>query len=188
MGGVITEEQAISRAQYLDLVYSQTGTLYDLLPKLPRPGTSNTSTPPATSHAADGVIGTTQATHILFQVKPLNLLLLMFKMLRLLPLPPEKLLRSMLSNLPQTVKKNLKRGEARIRREKIIIKQRKLKPLLLKIEISANHDTLSLSVVTITTQRILHDVPRSLSSFKEPQNHLHRQSYPNPSRLKNRLS
>jgi hypothetical protein len=61
MGGVVTEEQAISRAQYLDLVYSQTGTLYDLLPDLPRPGTSSTSTAPVASHAADGVIGATQA-------------------------------------------------------------------------------------------------------------------------------
>jgi hypothetical protein len=61
MGGVVTEEQAISRAQYLDLVYSQTGTLYDLLPDLPRPGTSSTSTAPVASHAADGVIGTTHA-------------------------------------------------------------------------------------------------------------------------------
>ena len=31
MGGAVTEEQAISRAQYLDLVYSQSGTLYDLI-------------------------------------------------------------------------------------------------------------------------------------------------------------
>jgi hypothetical protein len=58
MGGVVTEEKAISHAQYLDLIYSQTGTLYDLLPELPRPGTSSTSTAPAASHAADGVIGT----------------------------------------------------------------------------------------------------------------------------------
>ena len=65
MGGVVTEEQAISRAQYLDLVYSQTGTLYDLLPDLPRPGTSITSTAPTASHAADGVIGTTH-THSYF--------------------------------------------------------------------------------------------------------------------------
>jgi hypothetical protein len=50
MGGVVMEEQAISHAQYLDLVYSQTGNLYDLLPDLPRPNTSNTSTTPATSH------------------------------------------------------------------------------------------------------------------------------------------
>jgi hypothetical protein len=57
MGGVVTEEQAISRAQYLDLVYSQTRTLYNLLPDLPHPNTSSTSTTPAASHAADGVIG-----------------------------------------------------------------------------------------------------------------------------------
>jgi hypothetical protein len=61
MGGVVTEEQTISHAQYLDLVYSQTGTLYDLLPNTPRPSTSTTSTTPIASHAADGVIGTFQA-------------------------------------------------------------------------------------------------------------------------------
>jgi len=32
MGGVMTGEQAITRAQYLDLVYSSSGTLYDLIP------------------------------------------------------------------------------------------------------------------------------------------------------------
>jgi hypothetical protein len=62
MGGVVTEEQAISHAQYLDIVYSQMGTLYNLLPELPRPGTSNTSTTLAATHVADGVIGTTH-TH-----------------------------------------------------------------------------------------------------------------------------
>jgi hypothetical protein len=51
MGGVVTEEQAISHAQYLDLVYSQTGTLYDFLPDAPRPSTTTTSTTPAASHA-----------------------------------------------------------------------------------------------------------------------------------------
>jgi hypothetical protein len=61
MGGVVTEEQAISCAQYLDLVYSQMGTLYDLLPDLPHPGTSTTSTAPAASHAVDGVIGSTHS-------------------------------------------------------------------------------------------------------------------------------
>jgi hypothetical protein len=61
MAGVVTKEQAISRAQYLDLVYLQTGTLYNFLPELPHPGISSTSTTPAFSHAADGVIGTTQA-------------------------------------------------------------------------------------------------------------------------------
>jgi hypothetical protein len=61
MGGVVMEEKAISRAQYLDLVYSQTRTLYDLLLELPCPNTSSTSTAPAASHADDGVIGTAQA-------------------------------------------------------------------------------------------------------------------------------
>jgi hypothetical protein len=61
MGGVVTEEQAISHAQYLDLVYSQMGTLYDLLPDAPRPSTTTTSTTPTTSHAVDGVIGTFHA-------------------------------------------------------------------------------------------------------------------------------
>jgi hypothetical protein len=58
MGGVVTEEHAINRAQYLDLVYSQTGTLYDFLPDAPRPSTTTTSTTPSTSHVVDGVIGT----------------------------------------------------------------------------------------------------------------------------------
>jgi hypothetical protein len=61
MGGVVMEEQAISRAQYLNLIYSQMSTLYDLLPNLPRPSTSATSTTPVASHATDGVIGTFQA-------------------------------------------------------------------------------------------------------------------------------
>jgi hypothetical protein len=53
MGGFVIEEQAISRAQYLDLVYSQMGTLYDLLPDALHPSTSATSTTPVASHAAD---------------------------------------------------------------------------------------------------------------------------------------
>jgi hypothetical protein len=61
MGGVVTEEQAISCAQYLDLIYSQMGTLYDLLPDAPHPSTSATSTTPTTSYAVDGVTGTFHA-------------------------------------------------------------------------------------------------------------------------------
>ena len=37
MGGAITEEQAIACAQYLDLVYSQLGTLDDLIPHATHP-------------------------------------------------------------------------------------------------------------------------------------------------------
>jgi len=36
-GGVVTEEQIISLAQYLDLVYTQSGTLYEKIPNLPCP-------------------------------------------------------------------------------------------------------------------------------------------------------
>jgi hypothetical protein len=70
MGGVVTEEKVISHAQYLDLIYSQMSTLYDLLPDAPLPSTTATSTTPTTSHVVDGVIGTfhadtksTSATH-----------------------------------------------------------------------------------------------------------------------------
>jgi hypothetical protein len=61
MGGVVIEEQAIYRAQYLDLVYSQMGTLYDLLPAAPHPSTSTTTTTLGSSHVADSVIGTFHA-------------------------------------------------------------------------------------------------------------------------------
>jgi hypothetical protein len=57
MGGVVTEEQAISHAQYLDLVYSQTDTLYDMIPHAPRSSTNPNPTPPMKSHVVDGVIG-----------------------------------------------------------------------------------------------------------------------------------
>jgi len=61
VGGFVIEEQAISCAQYLDLIYSQTITLYDLLPDAPLPSTMTTSTTPTTSHVFDGVIGTFHA-------------------------------------------------------------------------------------------------------------------------------
>jgi hypothetical protein len=95
MGGVVTEEQAISRAQYLDLVYSQMGTLYDLLPDAPRPSTSATSTTPAASHAADGVIGTFHAQPHSIQASRNNPKSVASNVQNacLLPLPPTRLLR-----------------------------------------------------------------------------------------------
>ena len=53
MGACVTEEKTIARAQYLDLVYSQSGTLYGYFPNAPRPGTSKA--PPTPS--VDGIIG-----------------------------------------------------------------------------------------------------------------------------------
>ena len=61
MGGVITEEQVIARAQYLDLIYTQSDTLYDKIPNAPRLEFSVPPPPKSNkdSHAGDGVIGTT---------------------------------------------------------------------------------------------------------------------------------
>jgi hypothetical protein len=62
MGGVVTKEEAITQAQYLDLVYSQSGTLYELIPNATH-ATNDPSKPSSTSHV-DGVIGSvkTQST------------------------------------------------------------------------------------------------------------------------------
>jgi hypothetical protein len=55
MGGAVIEEQAIAQARYLDLVYSQSGTLYDLLLNAAR-ANIDPSKPSSSSHV-DGVIG-----------------------------------------------------------------------------------------------------------------------------------
>jgi hypothetical protein len=62
MGGVVTEEETIARAQYLDLVYSQSSTLYEFLPNVSRANVDPSKSSPV-SHA-DGVIGSikTQST------------------------------------------------------------------------------------------------------------------------------
>jgi hypothetical protein len=61
MGGVVTEEETIAWAQYLDLVYSQSGTLYDFLPNASRAST-DPSKPSSSSHA-DGVIGSVKTQY-----------------------------------------------------------------------------------------------------------------------------
>ena len=53
MGACVIEEKAIACAQYLDLVYSQFGTLYDYLPDALRLGTSKAPPTPF----VDDVIG-----------------------------------------------------------------------------------------------------------------------------------
>ena len=55
MSGAVTEEDVIRRAQHLDLIYSQSGTLYDIIPNAPRPSNETPRTTPG-AHA-DGVIG-----------------------------------------------------------------------------------------------------------------------------------
>lgn len=54
--GVVTEEQVIAQAQYLDLVYTQSGTLHEKIPDLPK--TNQIAAAPSGSHAVDGMIGT----------------------------------------------------------------------------------------------------------------------------------
>jgi hypothetical protein len=62
MGGVVTEEEAIARVQYLDLVYSQSGTLYELIPNVKCTNT-NPYKLSSTSHA-DGVIGSIKTQYV----------------------------------------------------------------------------------------------------------------------------
>lgn len=57
MGGCVTKEQDIARAQYLDLAYSQSGTLYELLPNAPRPSFDPVALKSPVVPHVDGVIG-----------------------------------------------------------------------------------------------------------------------------------
>ena len=50
------EEEAILKAQQFDLIYTQSGYLYTIVPDAPHPGTSYRNALGA-SHAADGIIG-----------------------------------------------------------------------------------------------------------------------------------
>ena len=59
MGGIVTEEQAISHAKYLDLVYSQSGALYDLIPHAPRPTIDPSR--PALEPPTNGILGLVHA-------------------------------------------------------------------------------------------------------------------------------
>ena len=59
MGGVVIKDQAISRAQYLDLVYSQSEMLYDLIPQAPPLSTDPTK--PPTETPIDGIVGSIQS-------------------------------------------------------------------------------------------------------------------------------
>jgi hypothetical protein len=186
MGGVVTEEKAISRAQYLDLVYSQTGTLYDLLPELPRPGTSSTLTAPAASHAADGVIGTAHThSHYVSTTTPKS----NSSNVQNAPSPAPPAGKTSEVNVVQstpTGKNKSKKGRGKNKGSKNNNQNEQTKTLLLMIGISANRITLALSVVTITTRRIVLDVLKLISSFKEHRNPLHQQSCPIPSHLSNR--
>jgi hypothetical protein len=60
MSEAVIEEDVIRRAQLLDLIYSQSGTLYDIIPNDPRPLNDQPQTAPGPH--ADDVIGSVSAT------------------------------------------------------------------------------------------------------------------------------
>ena len=59
---VTNEEEAILRAQQLDLIYSQFGILYEIIPDAPRP-MHNVEKPKPRPHA-DGVVGSVKSPTI----------------------------------------------------------------------------------------------------------------------------
>ena len=73
MGGAVTEEQAISRAQYLDFIYSQSRTLYDLIPQAPHPSTNPTK--PSVEVPVDGIVGSIQSPSTMKPTKKTQLVI-----------------------------------------------------------------------------------------------------------------
>jgi hypothetical protein len=61
MGGAVTEEETIAQDQYLDLVYSQSGTLYEFLPNSARANADPSKT--SSSSHAGGVIGSVKTQY-----------------------------------------------------------------------------------------------------------------------------
>jgi hypothetical protein len=62
ISGVVIEEDVIRRAQHLNLIYSQSGTLYDIISQAPRPSNDKPQTTPGPH--ADSVIGFVSTTSV----------------------------------------------------------------------------------------------------------------------------
>ena len=74
MSRAVTKEQAIHHAQHLDLIYSQVGMLYTIIPHAPRSSNENNRLAPRPH--VDGVVGyisSTAATHLVGQLGQLAL-------------------------------------------------------------------------------------------------------------------
>ena len=69
MVGCVTEEQAIVRARYLDLVYSQFVTLYYVLLDAPIPSSDLTTSKSLATPHVDGVIGLVSQTPMKYYSK-----------------------------------------------------------------------------------------------------------------------
>ena len=68
--GVTNEEEAILRAHQLDLIYSQFGILYEIIPNAPRP-THNVEKPNPGPHV-DGVVGSVKSPTVESLAKKLH--------------------------------------------------------------------------------------------------------------------
>ena len=66
----MNEEEAILRAQQLDLIYSQSGILYEIIPEAPRP-THDAEKPKPGPHV-DGVVGSMNSPTIESLAKQLH--------------------------------------------------------------------------------------------------------------------
>ena len=62
MSGAVIEKDVIRHAQHLDLIYSQSGTLYDIIPQAPRPSNDKLRTTPGPH--ADSVIGSISTSSV----------------------------------------------------------------------------------------------------------------------------
>ena len=68
--GVTNEEEAILRAQQLDLIYSQSGILYEIIPEAPRP--AHDAEKPKPRPHADGVVGSINSSTIEYLSKQIH--------------------------------------------------------------------------------------------------------------------
>ena len=64
------EEEAILRAYQLDLIYSQYGILYEIIPEAPRP--THDVEKPKPGHHADGVVGSVNSPTIEYLAKQIH--------------------------------------------------------------------------------------------------------------------
>lgn len=62
MGGCVTKEHAIARAQYLDLVYSQYGMLYEMFHDAPQPSSDRIASKSPDAPLVDRMIGSMSQT------------------------------------------------------------------------------------------------------------------------------
>ena len=68
--GVTSEEESILRAQQLELIYSQSGILYEIIPEAPRP--TNDAEKPKPGPHVDGVVGSVNSPTVESLAKQLH--------------------------------------------------------------------------------------------------------------------